>query len=406
VLTGSTNWTSTGLCTQTNNALVVESAKVAQRYISYWNTLKADVEAAEGDQRKLQSPAQRTWDHNANESSINSPVDLGSGVTVEPMFSPNTNHLLKNPPKETPNDMERIFELIAGAKQAVLFLAFDPGNNSILDAAGKALAANPDLFVRGALTSPQRAGNFAAALHEGEEAGEGEEGRHGERGATEVAVVGEHGQPRRKGRRSAAKKGARPALEPDYRAIPAGAVNKDDAFGAWEAELNKYGFAIIHNKIVVIDPFSDNCTVVTGSHNLGFRASHNNDDNLVVIRGHRGLAEAYACHVLDIYDHYAWRYWLKEYPKDFGKPLETDDKWQARYILGPNVKSPELRFWLAAAGAGVAGAAAGPRDRAAARPASSKKRASKRAGLRTSARSREASLGARERTAATRKKHR
>jgi hypothetical protein len=81
----------------------------------------------------------------------------------------------------------------------MLFLAFDPGNNSILDAAGKALAANPDLFVRGALTSPQRAGNFAAALHDDEEAGEGEEGRRGERGATEVAVVGEHGQPRRKG---------------------------------------------------------------------------------------------------------------------------------------------------------------------------------------------------------------
>jgi phosphatidylserine/phosphatidylglycerophosphate/cardiolipin synthase-like enzyme len=406
VLTGSTNWTSTGLCTQTNNALVVESAKVAQRYIDYWNTLKADVEAADGDQRKLQSPAQRTWDHNANESSINAPVDLGSGVTVEPLFSPNTNHLLKNPPKETPNDMERIFELIAGAKQAVLFLAFDPGNNSILDAAGKALAANPDLFVRGALTSPQRAGNFAAALHEGEEAGEGEEGRHGERGATEVAVVGEHGQPRRKGSRPVVKKGARPTPEPDYRAIPTGAVNKDDAFGAWEAELNKYGFAIIHNKIVVIDPFSDNCTVVTGSHNLGFRASHNNDDNLVVIRGHRGLAEAYACHVLDIYDHYAWRYWLKEYPKDFGKPLATDDKWQARYILGPNVKSPELRFWLAAAGAGVAGAVARRGNRAAARPSSSKKRASKRAGSRTNARRREASLRARRRTTAARKKHR
>jgi len=194
--------------------------------------------------------------------------------------------------------------------------------------------------------------------------------------------------------------------EPDYRAIPAGAVNKDDAFGAWEAELNKYGFAIIHNKIVVIDPFSDNCAVVTGSHNLGFRASHNNDDNLVVIRGHRGLAEAYACHVLDIYDHYAWRYWLKEYPKDFGKPLETDDKWQARYILGPNVKSPELRFWLAAAGAGVAGAAARPGDRATGRPASSTKSASKRAGSRTNAPSREASLGARRRTAAARKKHR
>ena len=68
------------------------------------------------------------------------------------MVSPNTpGKLTKNP--DAPNDMQRVFDLINGAKQAVLFLAFDPGNNSILDAAGKALAKNPDLFVRGALTN-------------------------------------------------------------------------------------------------------------------------------------------------------------------------------------------------------------------------------------------------------------
>ena len=176
VLTGSTNWTSTGLCTQTNNALVIESPKVAQRYIDYWNTLKADVDAAHGNQKSLQSPTQRTWDHNNNDSSISSPIDLGNGVTIEPMFSPNTNHVLTSPPKEKPNDMERIFDLIGAAKQAVLFLAFDPGNDSILDAAGQALAKNPDLFVRGALTSSQRASNFSEALHQGGEADEGDEG--------------------------------------------------------------------------------------------------------------------------------------------------------------------------------------------------------------------------------------
>ena len=361
VLTGSTNWTSTGLCTQTNNTLVIEAPQVAQRYIDYWNTIKADIEAAGGDQKKLQSPAQRTWDHNSNQSSISTPIDLGKGVTIAPMFSPNTNHLLTNPPKEKPNDMEQIFDLIGGAKQAVLFLAFDPGNNSILNAAGAALAKNPDLFVRGALTSPQRASQFSQSLHQGggaDEADEGDTPKH------EVKVVGEVGTPK--------KKGAKPPADEapiDYRAIPAGSVTSKDAFGAWEAELQKYGFAIIHNKIVVIDPFSDNCTVVTGSHNLGFRASHNNDENLVIVRGHRGLAEAYACHVLDIYDHYAWRYWLNKDPNTFGKPLEEDDKWQERYILGPDVKSPELRFWLAAAGAGVAGAAPATKPAAAAQPA-------------------------------------
>jgi phosphatidylserine/phosphatidylglycerophosphate/cardiolipin synthase-like enzyme len=370
VLTGSTNWTSTGLCTQTNNALVIESPKVAQRYIDYWNTLKADVDAAHGNQKSLQSPTQRTWDHNNNDSSISSPIDLGNGVTIEPMFSPNTNHVLASPPKEKPNDMERIFDLIGAAKQAVLFLAFDPGNNSILDAAGQALAKNPDLFVRGALTSSQRASNFSEALHQGGEADEADEGSNVHPG---VAVVGELGGPKKKGAK--APKGAKPnnrtTAPIDYRAIPAGSINASDAFGAWEAELQKFGFAIIHNKIVVIDPFSANCVVVTGSHNLGFRASHNNDENLVIIRGHRGLAEAYACHVLDIYDHYAFRYWLKADPKIFSQPLEADDKWQERYIVGPDEKAPELRFWLAAASAGVAGSAPKPSGSpAATKPAS------------------------------------
>jgi phosphatidylserine/phosphatidylglycerophosphate/cardiolipin synthase-like enzyme len=347
VLSGSTNWTSTGLCTQTNNALVIESAEIAQRYMDYWNALKADVAAAGGDEKKLQSPALRNFAHENNDGSIAKPISLGNGVTVEVMFSPNTQRKLVSPPKETPNDMNRVFDLINGARQAVLFLAFDPGNNSILDAAGRALAKNPDLFVRGALTSPQRALNFSEALHQGGATEQGDGADQAAGSDAKVTVVGEPGQPKKKGAKL-------PSAKPDSRAVPAGAVTKNDAFGLWEEELAKYGFAIIHNKIVVIDPFSDNCTVVTGSHNLGFRASHNNDENMVIIRGHRGLAEAYACHVLDLYDHYAWRFLLKEHPDVFGKPLEADDKWQERYIAGPDEKAPELRFWLAAAGGGTA----------------------------------------------------
>jgi phosphatidylserine/phosphatidylglycerophosphate/cardiolipin synthase-like enzyme len=384
VLSGSTNWTSTGLCTQTNNALVIESKDVAQRYISYWNALEADVTAADGDQNKLQSPTLRGFNHATNASAINKPIDLGGGVSVEVMFSPNTNHLLKSPPTEVPNDMKRVFDLIDGAKNAVLFLAFDPGNNSILDAAGKALAKNPDLFVRGALTSAQRAGNFSEALHQGAGADhdgdvEPEESGHAADSDVTVTVVGEPGKPKRKGAKL-------PSAAPDFRAVPAGAVNASDAFGAWEGELAKYGFAIIHNKIVVIDPFSDDCIVVTGSHNLGYRASHNNDENMVIIRGHRALAQAYTCHVLDIYDHYAWRFLLKQHPDIFGRPLEPDDKWQERYISGPDLKSPELRFWFAAATGGTSSAPAQPaRQKPASAPAQpgKKKKPGKKAAKKT-----------------------
>src|SRR5215212_7130397 len=253
VLSGSTNWTTTGLCTQTNNALIINSREVAKRYIDCWNAIKADVEAAGGDQKKLQSPTQRTFNRTNNDNSIQSPIKLPGGGTIEVMFSPNTVNTLKSPPKEVPNDMKRVFDLIDGAKQAVLFLAFDPGNNSILDAAGRALAKNPDLFVRGALTNAQRATNFSAALHQGGAADQDDGGAHP---TATVTVVGEPGKPKKKGAKL-------PSAKPDFRAVPAGAIDAKDAFGAWEAEMAKFGFAIIHNKIVVIDPFSDNCTAAT-----------------------------------------------------------------------------------------------------------------------------------------------
>jgi phosphatidylserine/phosphatidylglycerophosphate/cardiolipin synthase-like enzyme len=82
-------------------------------------------------------------------------------------------------------------------------------------------------------------------------------------------------------------------------------------------ELFQAGFAIIHDKIIVIDPFDeDNCTVVTGSHNFGNQASYNNDENLVMITGNKKLAMAYTTHVLDVYDHFAWRWSVRNgYPK-------------------------------------------------------------------------------------------
>ena len=140
-----------------------------------------------------------------------------------------------------------------------------------------------------------------------------------------------------------------PPVPEDYRVIHARGVSKSDAFGQWEAELNQAGHAVIHDKIVVVDPFSDTCVVITGSHNLGYRASYNNDENMAIIRNHRAVAEAYAAHCLDVYDHYAWRYWLGTENEKAWHFLSTDDSWQDSYFTADNqVKSAELNFWLGA----------------------------------------------------------
>jgi phosphatidylserine/phosphatidylglycerophosphate/cardiolipin synthase-like enzyme len=76
--------------------------------------------------------------------------------------------------------------------------------------------------------------------------------------------------------------------------------------------------------------------LVVGSHNLGFKASYENDENLLIIRGNRTLAEAYLVHVLDVYEHYRYRALQREM-KDKGKALDggvlaTDDGWLARHL--------------------------------------------------------------------------
>jgi phosphatidylserine/phosphatidylglycerophosphate/cardiolipin synthase-like enzyme len=122
-------------------------------------------------------------------------------------------------------------------------------------------------------------------------------------------------------------------------------------FGNLRPELLTAGHAIIHDKIIVIDPLDkDRCVVITGSHNLGYKASYCNDENLLMIEGNRELAISYAVHVIDLYDHYLMRARLEEKIRQdiiAGKLtsyeeaaaqvtphglLALDDAWQQKYI--------------------------------------------------------------------------
>ena len=124
---------------------------------------------------------------------------------------------------------------------------------------------------------------------------------------------------------------------------------------ASEKELAKLGHAVIHDKIVVVDPFRDDCCVITGSHNLGFKASYSNDDNLVILSGNRKVAEAYAAHILDVVNHYNWRYKLVNDAKEakVGKvkkkssftDLANDDSWQDKYFEGSFLASRDRFFF-------------------------------------------------------------
>lgn len=300
VLSGSTNWTSTGLCSQTNNALLIHDSIVAADYLDYWQRLVADAAL-----RPAQGADLRAW------CGSGPTVATVDGAEVRVWFSPNTKRKTKG--EEAPPDLAEVFELIRGARKGVLFLAFNPGTPSCLEVVREKAEQMRDdgepFFVRGAVTDPTPLGQFATFLTR------------------------------------------RDALEPPD-VLVTGVAGVPDDYSYWETELYKLGHAVIHDKILVIDPFTADCAVVTGSHNLGFKASYQNDENLVIVKGHQRLAQAYAAHVLDVTNHFAWRSKLAYLHKQ-GKldrawgDLSEKDSWQDKYFGGQRLASRDAFFFAA-----------------------------------------------------------
>ena len=329
-LTGSTNWTDTGLCTQSNNTLITRSKSLAGHYLAYWRRLKTDTATFPhaaylgAPNHNVQKAALRTADAQPYDA-----TGLAAGIKARLWCSPNTAAASKTAQSPTPIDLNDVFGLMRGAKSAILFLTFMPsveGAQSIIEQAITLGQENTALLVQGAISSPQAMPNYTPSPKPAS----------GHDPLPAPAIFSPPGAPKVLTVRAA-------ALEGDY--------------GDFEPELLSAGFAIIHDKIVVIDPFSPDCVVITGSHNLGYKASYCNDDNLVVIRGAQGLAQAYAVHVLDIYEHYRFRAIQEEKireamlagaaapPKAASDGyLSVKDLWQDDYIAGK--KGGELAYFL------------------------------------------------------------
>ena len=91
-------------------------------------------------------------------------------------------------------------------------------------------------------------------------------------------------------------------------------------------------FAMVHSKVVLIDPFSAHPILLTGSHNLGPKASGKNDENMLIIRDSPGLAAAYAVNIMAIYNQYRWRFRRSAQPKNKRwRGLQDTDTWQRGY---------------------------------------------------------------------------
>ncbi len=129
----------------------------------------------------------------------------------------------------------------------------------------------------------------------------------------------------------------------------ASAVLPGNVLEGWrnEGQKRQKGNILIHTKVVIIDFTSTDPTIISGSHNLSENASRSNDENFLIIRGNTDLADCYACEVLRFYDHYRFRYFMKQ-AKDknakrkFNLNLAVNSSWTDEYFGGSKQLDREL----------------------------------------------------------------
>ena len=290
VLTGSTNWTPSGLCTQANHAVLIEDPALADAYAAYWDRIRAaKSDYPESFKAGNALPGQGT----------------AGAVSTRAWFTPVAKQA----------DMADARALIRNAQHGALFLMFRPGDNDTLIEDIKSLYEKGK-FIRGVVN----------------------QNAFGKRTAPTIDFFN----------KSAKALSTNPSL-----LLPA---RLSEAVGALDKELATKG-VLIHSKTVVLDPFGDHPVVITGSHNLGTKASGKNDDNLLIIENAPGLAQEFAVYIMNTYDHYRWRYekGLREKPavqpvagtpkpKPKWRGLITTDAWQNPSYLKKS--AVEVSFWF------------------------------------------------------------
>jgi phosphatidylserine/phosphatidylglycerophosphate/cardiolipin synthase-like enzyme len=329
VLSGSTNWTKTGLCTQANNGIIVDDPDLGAHFIDQWNLLKAAGNAYPASLMQA----------NATSKSFN--VD---GGTITQWFAPT----------DKGEDLDYARKLINGAQDGILFLFFNPG------------AFEPD-------DEPERwtlLQNILARHQQGSPNYDADLYIHG---VVNQEIPGLTTEGPEKPSKRAAVDPANPSpvklfdggktapIPVSYESMVPKAIK--DAFHNWVSEVMNQGVHV-HSKVIVIDPFGKNPVVITGSHNLGYKASTKNDDNMMIVEDNAPLAASYAANIIAIYQTYRWNTYVDAHAKDpqVWHGLVDNATWQDSYLKADGPDLAEIKFWLGegpSAGAPVAAPASG-----------------------------------------------
>jgi phosphatidylserine/phosphatidylglycerophosphate/cardiolipin synthase-like enzyme len=133
-------------------------------------------------------------------------------------------------------------------------------------------------------------------------------------------------------------------LNADSNVYMASGAELQTTLGKWvvETDTRKLGLnqhvAFIHCKFLLHDPLGDDPIVVTGSANFSAASTNDNDENMVIVRGNRRVADIYFTEFNRLFNHY---YYFRSIAER-STPTETlcglylveDDSWLEKYRSG------------------------------------------------------------------------
>lgn len=267
VWTGSTNLTENGIFGHSNVGHIVEDAVIAQAYLDYWHRLEQDPPVGAGYR-------------SANVEASPAPPDPWNAETTA-VFSPRGTNL---------DSLGWYADLARGAQQG-LFMTFAFGMNEQF----KEIYRQDDQILRMALLETE--GNPRTLVQD--------------------------------------KKDIQQIRNRPNVVLAVGNRIVTNCFDRWLGELSKIVPDVnvywIHTKYMLVDPLGANPRLVTGSANFSAASTDTNDENMVVIRGDKRIADIYFGEFTRLYSHYAFREVVKWHMEK--EKTNNPDTWRPQYLV-------------------------------------------------------------------------
>ncbi|HEY0020842.1 MAG TPA: phospholipase D-like domain-containing protein [Longimicrobium sp.] len=269
VWTGSTNLTENGIFGHSNVGQIVEDKQIAGGYLKYWHRLEGDPPVGE--------------EYRTSNVSASPTPPVPWEATTTAVFSP----------RGTGLDALRWYADIAGQAQDALFMTFAFGMHKFF----KEVYREDDDVLRMALM--EKEGNNYRTL---------------EQDKIDIQEIRN-----------------RPNV-----VVALGNRIVTNSFDRWLKEMSRINPHVhvywVHTKYMLVDPLSDSPIVVAGSANFSKASSDSNDENMLVIRGDKRIADIFFGEYMRLYTHYAFRESVKRYMERKKAGLVTEE-WKPQFLV-------------------------------------------------------------------------